>query len=468
MNLDPETKELFPLQLSPVEEFMFHDSFKAYPNYITFRAIFSGKLHIQTMLDAVEIALDRNPTFRCRVLKKNRRLYWVPAEVETHQSQLECGDVRRYSSFIYRSIEELPPLQVHIRFNDAETSVAYSADHTVSDGLGGVVFVEEIITTYHNLCIERELPVEHEANQCGKVKLRRLDAKSLLNRGKYNFLSFAFLKKIFRQAVGLVGVYHFLFKKPAPLKPSPQPDVDGELPKVYPQAIYREIRGSKLNELQQVAIDRKVTVNEILTRDLLVSIKFWRERFEVGDGDDLIRVLIPMNTRQFADRRLPATNRVSFIAIDRKQKEINRLIEFLAGIRGQMGAIQYLELQYTFLLMIRFFRWMPGGLNRITSPKKCGGTAVFSNLGELYSRSKLAKTNAGKLICGNLIVDAIELLGPLRPNTHVNICLHRYAGKLCFTVNYDPRVLDRKEVQSLANIFVRQIERTIETKAIEP
>ncbi len=117
-----------------------------------------------------------------------------------------------------------------------------------------------------------------------------------------------------------------------------------------------------------------------------------------------------------------------------------------------MNVIKANELGYTFLHFLNFSRWLPRGIKRFADPNRIGATVLVTNLGEPFKRSKLPKSDDGKIQVGHSQLESIQLLAPMRPNTQAAFAIHRYAGKNFLTLTYDNRVIQPDAAKSLVDM----------------
>jgi hypothetical protein len=87
---------------------------------------------------------------------------------------------------------------------------------------------------------------------------------------------------------------------------------------------------------------------------------------------------------------------------------------------------------------------------------RCLSTAVFTNLGVLFNHCPLAD-GRGRVVADDLVLQDMDLLPPLRPLTCVSFTAWSYAGRLCFTLHYDARVLTAPEARELLDDFVARV-----------
>jgi hypothetical protein len=442
----------FPLPLTSMEEFMVRDDYVAYPNSIYGRFRFHGKLDLQAMQVASRIAVARHPLIRCNLRVRRGKYFWVaPGQAEHVKGVFDRQQVNDYPAMPGIDLLNEVGGRVYFTLDEHSTDVTFQVHHACCDGLAALQVIIDWMLAY----AQAQQQPEREP------QLRSLDQSVLQRRGDFGFGTRAYWSMLHRQAIGLAGVYEFLAHRASELVPGSLTRNQDELPPAYPQAITHEFGTSTLTAHQQAALKNDATTNELLARDLFVAINNWRTTYKLGRDTDWLRVMIPINMRQFGHRRMPAANRVSFISIDRLARDCQDPVGLLHWVRGQMRVIQAHHLDLVFLAMLNAYRRIPGGLRSIANVDRCGATCLLTNLGEPLARVALPKEN-GKLLVGNMRLEGFDLLAPLRPKTNAAFSVFRYAGKMCLTLNFDPRVLTNQSARGLMNRFVARIQRSIE------
>src|SRR5690606_10598034 len=94
----------------------------------------------------------------------------------------------------------------------------------------------------------------------------------------------------------------------------------------------------------------------------------------------------------------------------------------------------------------------------MTKADRCRATTVLTNLGDLGARVKLPIGGAGRMTAGNLTLDAVELIAPIRPLTQVTFSALTYASQLTLGMHYDRRVLSGEEAGDLLRMFVARLQ----------
>jgi hypothetical protein len=265
-----------------------------------------------------------------------------------------------------------------------------------------------------------------------------------------------------QQAVGLLGAREFLLRRPAPLA-SPLGTIDEAMPPpVFPTPLVSQFDAIETGRILATSKGQGVTVNDLLVRDLFLAVGTWRKKWHLGSDRDWLRFSIPINLRTSADGQMPMSNSVSSVFLDRRGDDFYDTDRLLAGIHRQMGLIKRLRLQYTFILSLGVSRWLPGGIARGTQADRCPLTSWVSNLGNVLSQTPLPRRD-DRIIAGNVVLESVDYVIPLRPHVHAAFCVYTYAGRLRVLMHFDPRAIDDDKARELLDTYLQQVRQTIET-----
>jgi hypothetical protein len=441
-----------PSKLTTFERFLYFDDYPAYPNTIGCRLILSGPLDLELFHRAVQLSSRQHPLLSTVLGRGGNRPAWGRYLEDPWVKQLPDDCLKNI--FIKKiDLESEPGGQLHWAHADNTSSLNFLTHHATADGLGGLQAVFDFLAAYAGLWEARKSNDPHPERRAAQG-MSRVDARLLNQRGSFGFGSWKFIRKIPRQLIGLFGVKEFFVNRPETLTAQRHGDVSDSIPADYPGLYTRELGDIEL--VQKKAGAAQVTSNELVLLAVFLGLAQWRKKYQFGREDDCLRLMVPINLRTIADRYLPAAHRSSMVTLDRVQSECRDSKALLDSIRFQMNVIKSNELGYTFLHMLNLFRWLPRGLGRFADPDRVGSTMVVTNLGEPFRRSKLARDDQDRLLVGDQVLEHIDLVAPLRPNTQAAIAIGRYARKTFLSLTYDNRCLDDEQARELTDLICEE------------
>ncbi len=191
-------------------------------------------------------------------------------------------------------------------------------------------------------------------------------------------------------------------------------------------------------------------------RDLYCSIDRLLSR-HVDERRRWIRIGVPTNLRVEDETAGPCCNQVTIMFIDQNSRHIRddqqRLLERIAR---ETAFHRRFRLTYSMLQTLRFLAVIPPLLRFFMRTKRRMCTCVLSNLGRVFENCPLPRVD-DKLRTGNLVLESIDFLVPLRRDTEVTFGMLAYAGTLRLCMHYKPQQICRAHAQELFEAVVESV-----------
>lgn len=431
----------FHLRLTPSEEYMLHDDRPTHPMSIWMRLRLRGRMDAQRLERALAAGVQRHPLLGCLVNSRGPgQHYWElqPANQPTIASHTAAPGEYPTASAINLAREV--GLRTWLRQAAEESEIFWQFHHTAVDGMGAFQFVADVLKHYAG---DDSVPSSSVADSVA----------TLQGRNQFGLTTWKLLKMAPAQATGLLGAREFLSHRPVPLTPH-----DGQLAaenphEILPTALSASLTTEETTRLRQAARSRQVTMNDLLIRDLLLALFAWRAARGLARDDDWLRLSVPMNLRTPEASPQSGTNVVSMVFIDRQPPRALQPDELLQSIHDQMALIKRRQLGLTFIFSLHAARWLPGGIRKTTAGNNCLATSVITNLGEPLAGLKFPQQD-GKLLVNELLLEDLEVLAPLRPQTQVAFSAWTYAGCLKLALHYDRRIIEADQARDLHQRFL--------------
>lgn len=439
------------LPLTPFEEYMLCDDRPDYPMTGFFRLRFSGRLEAAALQEALRIAVARHPLTRAKVQRDRRqRPCWVADESYVPTLERWSADSGHdYPAAHYLDLSRGAGTRFWLVDRAGAHDLVAQMHHAYADALGMCRFIDDLLVAYARV-----------AGLAADIDFRPLDPDRLPKRNQFGLTYWKLLRMLPKQAVGLLGARQFFMRKSVTLAP---PGMAGDLAAShhFPTSRTYDFDPEETSRILAAAKRRKVTVNDLLARDLFLAIGTWRERHGVGKPDDWIRFSVPVNLRGPGDDQLSIANVVSLVFLDRKPHEFAAPQTLLESIQYEMQLIKRLQLGFTLIGSLIVARRLPGGVQRVMPGDKCLSTCVFSNLGVIMTETPLPRRD-GKLLLGDVTLEGLDFVTPLRPHTAIAFCPYTYAGRLSVMMHHDPRSLTEAQADDLLENYLEQIRRSLE------
>ncbi len=327
-----------------------------------------------------------------------------------------------------------------------ESTLFIHFHHAVCDGVGIFQFLHEILLEY----AAAHGPVE-------QIPRLDFDRWERLRRGPFALPIAQQLTFAARQFMNLWAVPGFMQRLPSALLSHPAEPHDGA-PAASDASFTGAVRltSNETSALQQAARRLKVTVNDLLLCDLFLAIQEWRKSQESQRPKDWLRVAVPINLRTPDDHNVPASNILSMVFLDRSGLNFDDPGALLHGVSHEMKRHRKRHMSQLLRVALALGRRLPGGLKKHLWANKCLVSSMLSNLGRLFEYSPL-QDGGGRLVVGDVTLQSVDALSPLRPHMQAAFVAGSYAGRLWITYHFDSRAMSRIQAQELMSAFHRRI-----------
>lgn len=457
------------LPLSPFEEYMLIDDGANYPMSCFARLRFSGKLKPLLVRNALEQVVQRHPLLRSVVVEpRKNRFYWSLTENRGEFVLFETTDseqlpyipridlfnepgIRLY--YITRTLEDSSGKKGKSKINTT-TELLFQVHHSCCDGVGFTQVIDDWLRIY---AIEIGAA---DASILGPAP----NPQTLKRRGKHSWNLSYFLQQFWVIPSRCVGIVLFALRfldKATSLVPISRDQLRQELPNTFPSVVYRTIQGEHLSELRAAARKKAVSFNDLLMRDLFLSLGRFRDKYYPSHAHKNISLSIPMNMRSHVTETEHVSNIVSMVFIDQKVPDDETPDGLLKKIRRTMNRTKLFGFGSVLTGILKICQFFPGFLRYGIRQHRVWATCVLSNIGQMLQHTPLP-TRDGKIQLGNVELQGIDEVPPIRPWTAVSMGVATYADKMSLALHYDEQFLSREQAEELHNLFMDRLQMSCE------
>lgn len=449
---------LFPMPLSDFEHYMLADDRPSHPMVITLVAHVTGNLDRDRFSAAVIIALRSHPLLNCRVQRVARRgLCWVshspaPPHIEWHdESATQPPEPLTQSHLdLYREAG----LRIRVSVSMHRAQVQFQIHHACCDGVGGVEFLGDVFAHYGLATSSPGAAVPRP----GVVRVAHLAKRDRWRGTAPSLVSFRAIgrildaaRRMMRRKPLLIGSRHHAAVPSASDNSSSRPTS-----RMHTQVLTRELTKG----LRKFASQQAVTVNDVCIGEMFHAIFDWNLDADQPDLNRGVVILIPVSLRTPEHDQMPAANLVSYVFVTRTAAECDDASNLLQSIQRQTVESLRSGGQYAFLQSLRFVRRVPGLLRGLLRAKTCFSSFVLANVGDIRRLfSGEFPTQHGKWVAGNVTIDRIDGVAPLRPNTRAAMSIGSYAGQLVLNLRTDASVFSEQDAAEFLARYVLRLER---------
>ena len=427
--MDPFRKEN---RLTPFEEYMFWDETPAFPMASWQKLHFSGRLDLDLLRESLAAAVLRHPLMTARVALVRGKPYW---DLRNTEPEIVCFDrADEEKTLPMPEIQKTSGLKVYYRAYEEEgreqTDLGFAVHHSVADGIGILSFMEDLFLNYAS---RKGVPISPDAFQpISPESMRERQAPQQTWRRYFKLLP-----------NGVKPTIDMLLHDAKPYLPIKKIDYDTPNPR---PVLYDSLTLSSEQTRVYIAAAKRRgwSLNDIVLCDFFRSCGDFERKY-VPDKNRWIRVAVPINMRLPETPPLFATNVVSMVFMDRRPSQITDGEEFGDGIHRETQWIKKTDQGYTLLVNLRSKRNTFGGIKIVLHGRRCWSTTVLSNLGIIFQKTPLPRTEDGRLIVGNAILESFYGVPPIRAKTFTGWGVWTYAGRLGMAMRYDERYLSDEQ-----------------------
>jgi hypothetical protein len=441
---------LFPLHLSPIESLFCADDRPAYPMTFTVQFVFTGNVNMPAFEVALLAALARHPLLRshrkpakrglpCWVLSECTMpiVDWGPPNEPLHLPSGEPIDLANEVG-----------LRIWVRVGDGRSTITFQFHHACCDGIGSYRFLGDLLALYGKLTGIDGQAYELAPLEAATLRQRRLRMTELAFRGQRRRLVWRCLQQWFE-------VYR---RRIAPLWPLRQRLTEKQRAEFPGMVVYSFDRDGH-DAIRAAAGQLHITVNDFLIAALFQTIHDWNIRRNPWWPGRWLRIMMPTDMRDVQDYSMPAANLVSYTFITRSARASQCARALAPGIRDETSLIAQLKRGAMFgdaVAGAMTYRWL---LPYLVSGERCLATAVLSNVGDPTKRfiAKLPRS-AGRIVAGNLILEDIVGVPPLRPKTNVTICAMTYRRRLTICMRCSPHFFTIEDTRQLNEWYIQRVQ----------
>ncbi len=442
---------LFPLPLAPFEEYMLLDDRPGYRMTFLVEQSFEGEIDRAAFDAGVAEALQRHPLLRANVRQSFfRRWNWVAAQnVQPLVDWASYDEPVQDSEELGIDLRREIGVRFVVRVGNGRSRLVTQLHHACCDGMGAIQFLSDLFVKYTRV-----------VSPHAKVQpaFQPAEGRHLKNRARLNVYSDKSMSRwrLFRRVLGYAR--HYSAHPPVALVGS-RLIAKSQTPLAAPGTLTRTLPLSAQHALRRVARRWDVTVNELLVRELMLTIRDWNQRHGSLQDTDHISIRVPTNLRNLEHDQLPAANVVGFVAFQRSVAEMHEPERLLESIQQESQFYKRWRFGAAFLDALKVLHWIPGALRRVVNSDHSFGSAIFSCLGDpsLAIAANFPVNADGNPIFGNLVFDDMNTAPPIRPMTHASFTTWHFSNKLRLGVRCNSAVFSQESAQELLDLFADRV-----------
>ncbi len=445
----------FPLPLTPFERYYLADDSPEYPTTIPVEVLLSGALEEAAFRRALARNVSRHPLMHSLVADGPAGPQWLACEgLAPFLDWAEAGTPIDHPDGEFIDLRKFPGLRIWVRTSPNEARLLIQLHHACCDGIATLQFIGDLLALYAEE--QQGLPTNSLLDD---LPIERLLDRAAVDTSAPGFAPwYAGLRDLWVTARVWGRV---LFRRSCALAPPVRRDRRNDPSAAQSPA--REflafethlLSAEQTRQLKKGAAARSVSTNDLLLRDALVTIRQWNASAG-GRRTGPCRINMPVYVRGRSVPPMPASNGIgfSFVTVDPDQKSDEAILDL---VREQTQQIKQWKLALYFLGGLAAASNYPRLIRWVLKRDRPLATMVLSNLAQVLTTSPLPRREDGRLICGNVVLEHIAGVPPVRPLTRASMVVMEYGGQLAIALRCDTHAFRPQDTRALLDAFVTQV-----------
>ena len=419
---------------------MFADNNPRYPMSFVVQFVMSGAIDQEIFQDSIDAALERHPMLRSVVqpAKSNRQCWVIPEHIN---SQVDWGSVEDpitvEGSGGYIDLRDEIGVKTYCRSDERTAVLTFVFHHAAVDGIGAYQFLGDVLWAYANKTgdVDTVLPDLNE------MDLRKR-MRAVLGPALFGSRSEETRKK-------------WENREAQPLIPPQESSINNSTKNIFPCFHSHTFDKNEYRTLRLKSQEAGQTINDRLLQSLFASAYSWNERYGAIDDEKTFAVNMPMDLRQPENPVFSGINLVTNCSIHQATDKVNDRQWFANWLRTELMRIKYERHQSEFMQRLLYASENWEEAREEFEEDKCHSTVVFSNAGDPTKRFYVnLPREKGKLRVGNLLLDDINGVPPLRKHTRATISVFTYRRELKICMRCDPFYFNHEDGKAFLDHYI--------------
>ncbi len=450
--------KLFPLHLAPIDAFFVTDDTPRYPMTSFIHLDFTGQVERGAWDGALEEALERHPLARAVIRRaKGDCPCWVIApeiypEVDWGTWDVPLDTEKAATLDLVQS----SGIRFWVRVGENRSRIVLQVHHGCTDGTGVYRFLGDLLAAYGQRTGHRDAQPKMMPLDATLLRYRRRKMAGKYLDGNRSQLTWSAL----REGWSVFG--HSIAPVAPPRVDYPLRDADV----LSPGICAVEFLPDEHQALRQVAATQGAMLNDLLLAEMFRSVGRWNEEQGSTWGDPRLRIMMPFDMRGQHDHSMPAANMTSYTFLTRRVSACRNLDELLKGIRQETSGIKLGREGSAFMDAVMVSQRVPWLLPLLLRRNRCLASLTLSNVGDPSKRFTATFPRIqGRVQCGNLLLDRVLGVPPLRQKMHATLAVFTYLRRLTVCLRCDPRVFSEAATQALLNTYADGLRAHVDSRS---
>jgi NRPS condensation-like uncharacterized protein len=404
-----------------------------------------GQADPAALRKALHGALRRHPLLAARLSGRGRRARWIAAACRVSIEEQYVGEGTPSAASVAPD-DNRWGVRVRVTYGVSETTLRFEFAHAVVDGIGALQYIGDVLGLYG----------EETASPDMRPRFLPLDVEQLRRRRYFDIRIPHPVSPAVALKAMLTESWKVLTRRPSVLRATS--DAVQSIPGNEQNVPRFTMAGDAWKRYADVASSSGVTVNDLLLRDVFLTMRNWNASLGNTRSAYWLRTTVPTSLRYRKALRMPAANVLGYAFLTHRSSECDDPATLLASIAGEMQAVTQWGLGSFFVKAVEYADRVPGLLWAGSRLSRRFSTLVFSNVGDTSRRFRVRfPSDRGHLVVGNLILRHAYGTPPVRPGTRIAMGTMSCGEHTSFAVRYDQRHFGRDTATAFLEMFREQL-----------
>lgn len=411
---------------------------------------FSGRLRRDLFEQALQQALQRHPLFQCRLARdaQGRPQFRETSPARKVSVHWRCEDAGPLTVNAYRlDLAREGGARIIVQETSDRTIVYFLWHHAFTDGIGSFRCIGDLLAYYAHLVDPTTTPGVVDLDR-SRLKVR---GESMSRGPELN------VKPVTASEMMVSIVAPLVAREAAPLTGARRARFENAR-QPFPGLILKEYDVKGYTAIRKAAENRGLTAHDLLTFATFRFAAQWNQS-RGKPANQEIRLCVPVDLRGRGDDATPAANVVGMQFLSLKSSDCLDDARLLESVKNEAIRTRTEQPAARMNQTLALAYAIPKAVAASFRGNRCMSTCILSNVGDPTRRfTATLPRREGKLVIGDVVLEKIYGISPMRRGTRLGIGAQTYNRQLVLSMRSDPYRFSLDDTRRMMDEFVAVID----------